>query len=69
MFDDKKVPKTIHLPQSLWDFIDARGAVVCRKRSQEVEYMILRYLENEQKNNEEALAMVERSMKKQEQQK
>lgn len=65
MFDDKRVPKTVHLPQSMWDFIDARASTVCRKRSAEVEYILKKYFEIVEKGNQEAIAMAERAFLKQ----
>lgn len=61
MYDDKKVGRTIHLPQSMWDHIDERRKIVTRSRSNEIEHSMKTLWEMEQKGNNEALAMAEQS--------
>lgn len=55
MYDDKRVGRTIHLPQSMWDYIDERRKVVIRSRSNEVEYSLIKLWEIENKANQEAV--------------
>ena len=61
MYDDKRVGRTIHLPQSMWDVIDERGRAVVRSRSNEVEYSLKKLWEIENKFNMEAISMAEQA--------
>jgi len=59
MIEDKKGPKTIHLPRGLYDLIDERSQFSCRTRSGEIEFLIRQALKVEDDNNRLALAMAE----------
>jgi hypothetical protein len=51
----KKVPKTIYLSQEIWDYVTKMGAIVERKPSQEIEYIIKLIRDKREKDNLETI--------------
>lgn len=64
MYNDKRVGKTIHLPQSMWDKIEERGNTVLRSRSKEVEYSLKTLWDKEDAADKKALSMAEEAQQK-----
>lgn len=47
LFKEKKVGKTVYLPQWMWDMIEAKAQLQTRNRSQEIEHTYGLYLESQ----------------------
>lgn len=53
--EEKPIGKTVYLPPKLWEIIENNGRLTRRKRSREIEFMLLKLLEIRQKNDDEAV--------------
>lgn len=65
MFNVKRSPRTIHLPDEMWNWLDERCNITKRKRSQEIEYILNRMKDIEDQIEKDAFLRVEQSLRKQ----
>ena len=63
LFTDKKIPRTVYLPESMWAMIDERCMYQNRKASAQIQHMLTKQVQSEMKSNEEAVIMAAQGAK------